>query len=200
MALYEDTEKAGDFFLLGSIDDLNAGGLAKRMLTLAQEWKRDAKGGTMRLTINSGGGDVDAGLLLGGVIMRIREMGFPVTTRVSGSALSMAFVVAQYGTKREMDATASAHLHTLQVGMPFMSETKIYQDYSIWIQNLKRTLAGLYAARNTAGHNDPEVWLAEYFDGKEHFFTAQQCLDLGMIDEVTAGFSKLQPVSTIIQV
>jgi ATP-dependent protease ClpP protease subunit len=185
-------EKYGEYTLSGEINQERCTALADTMIAQALDWKGEGKQGTFRLTIYTLGGSCDAGFHLGASLLRIRNMGFPVETCVSGGAYSMGFIVAQFGTHRFMEATAKAHIHTVQSSYVKQPEAYLEDDVA-GTQQTKNTVAQVFASRNTAGYDSPQFWKDTYLNGRDYYFTAERALELGLIDEIIGGFDTLRP-------
>ena len=180
-------EAAGEFYLSDDIDMDVVTRLAQAILQKVQDSKALEKKPDIILNIGSYGGGVDATLYLGAVLRRAVAAGHAVVTRVQGAACSGAFVLAQFGTRRLMDAFARAHMHTVQVGIGYKPDVVVFEDLAAANKRMRETLAGIFAVRNTAGHTTAEYWLT-FFDGREHYFTAAEALERGLVDEIVGGF------------
>lgn len=175
----------GEFFLNSEIRPQHIEPLGLSMLRYAYAHRYWVGKPGLTLTINSPGGDVTEGFWLGSIIQRIRtEFGCRVTTRIQGEAHSMAFTISQYGDRRIVDASASLHIHDVQLSN-LAGDHATLRDYEIFHDRLRVAIAALLAQRNTAGHNDPQWWLKTYMgQGTNHYLTPQIALDLGLVDEI----------------
>jgi ATP-dependent protease ClpP protease subunit len=120
-------------------------------------------------------------------IMRVRhEFGFTVNTRVT-TALSMGFVIAQAGERRFIEPTGQMMMHDLQAGSYGDTEQRYAAERSI--DMLRNTVSGILAANNTGGHKDPQWWVENLF-ARERYFSPQEALELGVVDEVLPLYSR----------
>jgi ATP-dependent protease ClpP protease subunit len=191
-----ELERQGEFLLSGEITSENAARLSQSLLRLGYAWKDLAERPPIVLTLFSVGGILDAGFHLGATLMRLREMGFEVHTRIQGGAYSTAFLLAQYGTRRQMDSAAIAHIHTIQyTGGSMRADTLVFEDEADRIAKRKQIMAEVFAYRNSAGapYNEPEFWMQNFLQGREHHLTAQECLEFGLVDEITGDLRSLRP-------
>ena len=190
-----ELEGHGEFLLSGEITPESAVKLSQALLRYAYATKDIAQKPPVVLTLFSVGGNLDAGFHIAATLMRLREMGFEVHTRVQGGVYSTAFILAQFGTHRQMDSTAIAHIHTIQFTVERQAETIIFEDHADRIAKRKQTMAETLALRNTGGepYNRPEYWIEHFMQGREHHLTARQCLDMGLIDEIVGGLESLNP-------
>jgi ATP-dependent protease ClpP protease subunit len=187
-----EAEKYGEFILSGEVEQDGVVALGDAMLSLGHTWKAEGKQNPIRLTIYSHGGACDAGFHLGATLLRLRDMGFEVITHISGGAYSMGFTIAQFGTRRLIEATAKAHIHTIQASYGMAPEA-FHTDSTRKIEILKAQIAGVIAARNTAGKNDAQFWADNYFNGRDFYLSPEECLELGLVDEIVGGFNTLRP-------
>lgn len=181
----EYLERCGEFFMTGMFKDDNCSRLAQAMLAQAMAQQSKRKKRPFTLTVNSPGGIYDSGVMLAGTINRIKAMGIPVTIRVTGEACSMGSILLQYGTQRICDSESQIMVHDVTTGM--YGQNARIEDYNRNFQNTRQAVARIYASRNTAGHTDPQWWIDNYLNGREHFLTAEQALELGLIDLVELG-------------
>jgi ATP-dependent protease ClpP protease subunit len=184
-------EQACEFFLYTDVNRSSTEGLIASMLKMAHLNRRKGRKPTFVLNINSQGGEVPSGLALAGVIQQIRSQGFKVHTRIHGMAASMAFILAQFGDVRQIDALATAHIHDIQSFNG--GNTSEREDFGILLRVWRRRMAEIYAARNTKGYTDPEYWIDTFMNHKDHYLTPQQALELGMVDEVVGGLPYVAP-------
>src|SRR5947209_2296923 len=84
----EALEACGEFFLVGEVGDRTCLDIAQAMLRVGSTYIGQTAKPSFLLHINTPGGDVPAGLMLGGTIMRIRrEFGISVNTHVLGNGM-----------------------------------------------------------------------------------------------------------------
>lgn len=183
----EYLQRVGEFFLIGDVRDESCRVAAQSMLAYAISAQADKKlkRRGLTLTVCSPGGFFDSGVILSSTIMRIRNMGFPVTIRVVGEACSMGSILLQYGTKRVVDSASQIMVHDVS-GISHGNNTRrLDQDKSY--QAVRQAVALIYATRNTGGHNDPQWWIDRYLDGRDHYLTPVEAFQLGLVDEIEVG-------------
>lgn len=128
------------------------------------------------IRINSLGGSVYAGLA---IFNAIRNSDADIHIYVDGVAASMASVIALCGKPVQMSRYARLMLHNVYGGC--YGNKQDLKDMAMEIEGLEDTLAEMYAAR--IGKEKQEI-KDTYFDGKDHWLTAREALDLGFIDGI----------------
>ena len=126
--------------------------------------------------INSMGGEVYAGLA---IFNALRESEANINIYVDGVAASMAAVIALCGRPLHMSRYSRLMLHAVSGGVH--GSSKYIRAYADQIDALTETLVGIVAER--AGLPADEV-RARWFDGNDHWLSAQEALDLKLADEI----------------
>jgi ATP-dependent Clp endopeptidase proteolytic subunit ClpP len=126
--------------------------------------------------INSGGGEVYMGIA---IFNAFRNSQSDVRIYVDGIAASMASVIALCGKPVEMSKYAQLMLHRPSGGCYGTSEE--LRETVAQIETLETTLAEMYSEKTGKGVDEIK---SSYFDGKDHWLTAQQALALGFIDGI----------------
>ena len=168
-----NAEGVATIFLYGDIGDyydVQSGRVARELL----EAEKDAR--RVNIRINSCGGEVYCGIAIYNAIKNSRA---DVHLYVDGIAASMASVIALCGKPVEMSRYARLMLHSVSGGC--YGNIKEMQKCIKEIESLEDSLADIYAAR--LGLTADEV-KARFFDGEDHWLTAQEALDLGFIDGI----------------
>ena len=133
------------------------------------------------IMMSTGGGDVDAGLAL---FDYIRNLSNPVHISVYGSAFSMGAALLQAGDRRSMsrhsalmihDGFASAEGHSRDTRKNWLDFSRI-QDK--WYEQI--ILESLRAKDPEFSSKKLTHWLS-----KDTIFTADKCLELGLIDSIS---------------
>lgn len=126
--------------------------------------------------INSNGGDVYAGIA---IFNAFRNSKANITIYIDGIAASIASIIALCGKPVYMSRYARLMLHSIQGGA--YGNKKELAEVINQIESLENTLAEMLAGRckKTA-----EEIKALYFDDTDHWLTAQQALDAGLIDGI----------------
>lgn len=190
-----ELEQYGEFLLSGEITPESAVKLSQGLLRFGYTNRDNVPRPPVALTLFSVGGSLDAGFHIGATLMRLREMGFEVHTRIQGGAYSTAFLLAQFGTHRQIDSSAMAHIHTIQFTADKQAETLLFEDQADRVAKRKQIMAETLARRNTLGepYNRSGYWIENFMQGREHHFTAWQCLNMGLVDEVVGDIDLLNP-------
>lgn len=190
-----ELEQYGEFLLSGDITPESAVKLSQSLLRFAYAQRGAVPRPPVVLTLFSVGGSLDGGFHIAATLMRLREMGFEIYTRIQGGVYSTAFLIAQFGTHRQMDSSAMAHIHTIQFTADKQAETLLFEDQADRVAKRKQIMAETLARRNTMGepYNKPGYWIEHFMQGREHHFTAWQCLNMGLVDEVVGDIDLLNP-------
>lgn len=126
--------------------------------------------------INSNGGDVYAGLA---IYQAFKLTTVPMSIYIDGVAASIASIIALCGKPLYMGKYAKLMIHAISGGW-FGSKAElnsIIEEYEV----LENVLADVISKKT--GKTIDEI-KAEYFDGTDHWLTAQQALDLGLINGI----------------
>lgn len=160
--------------LYGDIGDYSDG--VRSADVVKELMEMEAEYGHIDVRINSNGGDVYAGI---SIFNALRNSRADITIYIDGIAASMASVIAFCGKPVFMSRYARLMVHSIEGGAYGNKEAL---DRCIKeIESLEDILAGIYADRC---HRTKEEIKATYFDGAEHWLTAQQALDMGFIDGI----------------
>lgn len=131
---------------------------------------------TIRVHINSEGGEVYAGIA---IFNALRLCSKNVEIYTDGISASIAGVIAMCGRKHYMSRFARLMIHSVSAG--------VYGDKSDLratieeIEALEATLADIISSRMGI---DPEDVKSRFFDGKDHWFNAQEAVDAGLADGI----------------
>ena len=173
-------DATGSYFVT-EIDPRHAEDFAKTMLLMAvpRRGKRDE---AITVYINSGGGSVGDGLAMMEMINRMRrQYDVRVNTVVLGYAYSMGAIVSQAGDHRSIGRFGTLMLHSTHWILSGEDE-RIFKDYQQLSEHYQRTVADLFARRT--GHRDSRWWRRFIWSGRDRFLGPDECLDLGLVDEV----------------
>lgn len=136
----------------------------------------------IRLLINSSGGSVMDGLA---IFNALSAHPAHITVQVIGGALSIASLIALAGDHVQMSAASVMMIHapwTVAAGnAPHLRRSA--DDLERWAA----AMSAAYAQRCKRGKKaapDEAYFAALLADGQDHFFTAQEALAAGLIDEV----------------
>ena len=168
-----DSDGVGTIFLYGDIGDyydVQSVRVAKELMEAEKANRR------VNVRINSKGGEVYCGIAIYNALKNSKA---DVHVYVDGIAASMASVIALCGRPVEMSKYARLMLHSVSGGC--YGNKKDMQKCIEEMEALEDSLGDIYAAR--LGMGKEEVKEA-YFDGEDHWLTADEALRLGFIDGI----------------
>lgn len=176
----KELETNGIYFL-GDITDEAAQHLGQALVTMSVE-RQGQQDKPITIYINSGGGSVGAGLAMMQFIYRMRSL-YKVTinTVVTGYAYSMGAIVFQAGDKRQMGSFSTLMLHSPQWFLSG-SDQQIFSDYATLARHYKNLVSNIFAQRS--GKHDATWWEKFIYSGRDRFLTAEECIELGLADEI----------------
>lgn len=171
----------GTYYLFKTIDDAEAERFCATLWAMASALVQ-VPGSRITVLINSGGGSVGAGFAMIEMMYKVkRELGIPVDTVVLGYAYSKGATIFQAGDQRRMGYFSTMMLHS--------SSWKVSGRDSEVFTDLKR-LSDLYQGMTAelffrrTGFRSRQWWQRFIYSGKERYLSAQECLKLGLVDEV----------------
>lgn len=126
--------------------------------------------------INSNGGDVFSGIA---IYEALRTCKADVTIYVDGVAASIAGIIAMCGKPLYMSPYARLMIHSVSGGG--YGNASELRGLAALMENLERDLARMIAGR--CGMK-PEDITARYFDGSDHWLTAQEAVDMKLADGI----------------
>ena len=132
--------------------------------------------GRIDVRINSVGGEVYTGIA---IFNALRQSKADIHIYIDGIAASMASAIALCGKPVEMSRYARLMIHKVRGGC---WGTK--KDMAVCIQQLdalEGTLCSMYAEK--LGRSEEEI-RSQYFDGEDHWLSAQEALAQGFIDGI----------------
>ena len=172
------TADVATIYLYGDIGyEVASGQIAAELAACA------AESGRIDIRINSNGGDVFSGIA---IYNAIKQSAADIRLYVDCVAASMASVIALCGRRVEMSQYARLMLHSVSGGC-YGNKQEMARCIAE-IESLEDSLAEMYA--KCMGLSKDEV-KARYFDGTDHWLTAQEALEMGLID----GIYDAEPVA-----
>lgn len=141
-------------------------------------WSSRAPGRSLRLILNTPGGNVVDGFALIDYLKHLRTSGHHVTVVVLGQATSMGAVILQAADHRVMGANAWMMLHEVSGGLS--GKVAIQKDTSDWYWRLWDQCTQMLAERS---HMSVEE-IKEATERKDWWLSAQQAVALGFADEI----------------
>lgn len=155
---------------IGDYDRVNSGDIARELI------EAEAQYGKVDVRINSKGGDIFVGIAIFNVF---RNSKADITIYIDGIAASIASVIAACGKPVKMSRYARLMIHSASGGVYGNAEE--LKEVISRLSSLEDTLCDIYADRCKKPREEIK---AEWFDGKDHWFTAEQALELGLVDEI----------------
>lgn len=155
---------------IGDYDKVRSGDVVRELLEMEAQYKK------IDVRINSNGGDVYSGIA---IFNAFRNTKADITIYVDGIGASIASAVALCGKPLYMSRFSRLMLHSIQGGA--YGNKKELAEVIEQIDSLENTLAEMLATRCKKTVDEIK---AEYFDGSDHWLTAQQALDEGIIDGI----------------
>ncbi len=139
----------------------------------------------LTLELNSDGGSVQAGITIHNTLA-----GWPggLTVDILGWALSVASAIVQAGQLRRAHASALMMVHA-----PWMTTTgnaAEFRDQADLLDTVGNTLAGIYSRSG-----QPPTRITKWLDGEDHWMTAQEAKDLGLIDKIIDTSNSAAPAN-----
>lgn len=177
----EPTANNGVYYLFRDIDNAEAERFCSSLWAAANVLAR-VPDGRITVYINSGGGSVGAGFAMIEMTYKIkRELGIPVDTVILGYAYSMGANVFQAGDHRKMGYFSTMMLHSASWQVSGR-DSEVFRDLKKLSDLYQRMSAELFCRRT--GLRSPAWWRRFIYSGKERYLSAQECLKLGLVDEV----------------
>jgi len=168
-------------YFLRDISDETAEHFSKAILVMSAQ-RASRTDSPITLYINSGGGSVGAGIAIIEMMERMRE-NYKVTinTVVTGYAYSMGAIIVQAGDHRAMGELSTMMLHSGSWVLTGDAD-KIFHDYQKLATHYEHVISELFARRT--GQHDTDWWRDYIYSGHERFLSAQECIELGLVDEI----------------
>jgi ATP-dependent Clp endopeptidase proteolytic subunit ClpP len=173
--------EANGIYFLGDITDDAAERMGQALAAMSVE-RQNRQDKAITIYINSGGGSVGAGLAMMQLIYRMRALyNVVINTVVTGYAYSMGAIVFQAGDKRQVGSFSTLMLHSPQWFLSG-SDQQIFSDYATLARHYKNLVSNIFAQRT--GKHDAAWWEKFIYSGRDRFLTAQECIELGLADEI----------------
>ncbi|MEL6422002.1 MAG: ATP-dependent Clp protease proteolytic subunit [Pseudomonadota bacterium] len=159
-------------FLTGQVEDQVASSICMQLLFLeADNPKKE-----IAMYINSPGGVVTAGMAIFDTMRFIR---CPISTLCIGQAASMGSLLLAAGDKGMRYALPHARIMVHQPSGGFQGQASDIERHAQDILKIKRRLNEIYVEQTGKTYEEIEQTL-----DRDHFMSAQEALDFGLIDKV----------------
>jgi ATP-dependent Clp endopeptidase proteolytic subunit ClpP len=170
--IIEGKDNSATFLIYGAIGcwDVTAAEVLAELNALEKDYK------TLHVRINSPGGEVFAGLAIFNALKRSKA---DVQIHIDGLAASMGSVIASARQPLRMSKYARLMIHSASISL--RGNKTDLQDAIKELEEIEDSLATIYAERT--GLKKGEI-KANYFDGKDHWFSADEALKLKLIDAI----------------
>lgn len=156
---------------IGDKEKVDPTDVVSQLMELSNSYK------AISVHINSNGGDVFSGIA---IFNALKSSNADISIYVDGVAASIAGVIALCGKKLYMNQYARLMIHNVSGGC--FGNKEDLRDMISCIEDLENTIADMISMRC---QKSKEEISALYFDGKDHWITAQEALSMGLIDGVT---------------
>lgn len=174
LALNQSGSEA-ELLIYGLIGDIFWEGIsALGMVALLDQLHVD----TIRVRINSRGGVVSEGIAIHNALKRHKAR---IIVEIDGSAESIASLIAMAGDEVIMPRNTFMMIHAPYT--PQGGNAKQKREQAAGLDAMAAAMAESYIAK-TGKREEIEAILA---DGADHYFTAAQCLEMGLCDRIDDG-------------
>ena len=164
-------------YLYGEVSDEGGDGkVSSREIVQAIDYCSENEIAGLTIRVNSIGGDVYPGIAIYNAILRARV---PITVAIDGLAASIAGVIALAAPKVTIGRYARVMIHNVSGG-GYGNKTEL-RALIDQISSLEASIADIIARR--MGISRDEV-AQRYFDGGEHWFTADEAVALHLADQI----------------
>ncbi len=90
-------------------------------------------------------------------------------------------IIQAKGDKRQIGSFSTLMLHSPQWFLSG-SDQKIFNDYATLARHYKNLVSNIFAQRT--GKHSAEWWEKFIYSGRDRFLTAEECIELGLADEI----------------
>lgn len=155
---------------IGQYEEIRSADVTRELLEAEKLYR------TIEIRLNSPGGEVYTGMA---IFNALRNSKAEVKIFVDGIAASMGGVLALCGRHVEMSKHSLLMLHCVRGGCYGTRE-----DLGQYIEQLEKLEDMLYSMLSEKCGKTPDEIREAYFDGKDHWITADEALELGFIDGI----------------
>jgi ATP-dependent Clp endopeptidase proteolytic subunit ClpP len=145
------------------------------------EWHRLDPGCDIEVVFNSGGGDVIEGFVLFDHLRYLSSQDHKIITGCTGMAASMAGILVQAGDHRWMSAQSWYMIHRASFGV--IGKTFDVEDRLKWIQRIEERVLAIFVSRSKL----TKATIKRKWDRTDWWLESDECMQLGLVDEVRGG-------------
>ena len=186
----EQEHRAGDkYHHIYYFTDMVSPGTVEKCMTMLDFWHRIDPGCDIKIIFNSPGGSVIDGMMLYDHIQTIRRQGHRVTTLALGMAASMAGILLQAGTVRQMGAEAFLLIHEVQTGVK--GKVGEIEDEMKLLRKMLSRVVDIFVARSQEAADNGTATapisrrkFEANWSRKDWWLDSDECLKYGFVDEV----------------
>ena len=176
-----DDEHNRVYRLQGGIDSASVKTTINKLWT----WSRQDPGCDIDLVFTSPGGSVIDGMALYDTIIELRSLGHHIRTVTRGYAASMAGILLQAGSERQMGAEAWLLIHEASFGA--VGSYGDIEDIYDWVTRIQDRILDIFAERSAACNPEKPLskkQIKDRWHRKDWWLSSQQALEHGFIDAI----------------
>ena len=159
--------------------DVGSNSVQACMSKLTQWHRKDSKC-KMEIVFSSPGGSIIDGFELFDFIQELRNKGHHITTGSLGMAASMAGILLQAGSTRWIGHQAWMMIHRAAFGA--IGKTYEVEDEVKLVKRIEERCLDIFVSRS----NLSKTKIKRNWDRKDWWIDADECLEMGLVDEVRA--------------
>jgi ATP-dependent Clp protease protease subunit len=144
--------------------------------------------GDMEIIFTSPGGSIFDGFELFDTIQDLRRYGHHITTGTYGMAASMAGVLLQAGDVRWCSQSSWVMIHRASYGA--MGQSHDIEDQVAFVKRIEERIIDIYVKRSEGKLTAQKI--KRNWDRKDWWLTAEDCLELGVIDSIRGGLAGIE--------
>ena len=159
--------------------DVGSNSVQACMSKLTQWHRKDPKC-EMEIVFSSPGGSIIDGFELFDFIQELRNKGHHMITGSLGMAASMAGILLQAGSTRWIGHQAWMMIHRAAFGA--IGKTYEVEDEVKLVKRIEERCVDIFVSRSKLSH----LKIKRNWDRKDWWIDADECLEMGLVDEVRA--------------
>jgi ATP-dependent protease ClpP protease subunit len=164
---------------IGNVDPESVGACIAQ-LTFWHRTCTDPKTCPIEMTFTSDGGDMIFGMALYDTICDLRDKGHVITTKALGVAASMACILLQAGSIRQIGKQSSLLIHETSFGAK--GKTGEVEDALGWVKERNDQILDIFAERSRG--KVTKAVLRRKCQRRDWWISADESLRLGLVDEI----------------